>query len=126
VVNQVEISLARREPFFDGTLDQCIREKITPLSWSPLGGGWLGAKAGGDDEKKAHLLSEIDSVAKVYGLDRSGIALAWLLKHPSGIVPIVGSADPGRIRAATKADGVDISREDWYRLLVAAQGHPMA
>jgi predicted oxidoreductase len=38
IVNQVEISLARRECFFDGTLDQCLREHITPLAWSPLGG----------------------------------------------------------------------------------------
>jgi predicted oxidoreductase len=120
VVNQVEINLLHREPLFDGTLDQCLRESITPLSWSPLGGGAL---VSGSD---AVLLAEIDAVGTAYGLDRAGVALAWLLKHPSHIIPIVGSADPARIREAVKAETVDISREDWYCLLVAAQGHPMA
>ncbi|MCU1377000.1 MAG: hypothetical protein JWO68_4286, partial [Actinomycetia bacterium] len=42
VVNQIEISLARLAPFEDGTLDQCLENKMTPLAWSPLGGGVLG------------------------------------------------------------------------------------
>lgn len=126
IVNQVEISLTHREPFFDGTLDQCLRDKITPLSWSPLGGGFLSERTTTPDDKLTHLLSEMDAVAAIYGFDRSTLALAWLLKHPSGIVPIVGSADPSRIQWAVQAAEVEISREDWYRLLVAAQGHPMA
>jgi predicted oxidoreductase len=126
VVNQVEISLTHRDCFFDGTLDQCIRENITPLSWSPLGGGWISGATVSDDKVKAHLLEEMDAVAAIYSLDRATLALAWLLKHPSRIIPIVGSANPVRIKASTKADAVEISREDWYRLLVAAQGHPMA
>jgi len=125
VVNQVEISLARLECLYDGTLDQCIREKLTPLSWSPLGGGWLSERATVEDEKRKHLLEEMDAVAALYGYDRSTLALAWLLKHPSRIIPIVGSADPARLKWAIQADEVELTREDWYRLLVAAQGHPM-
>lgn len=126
VVNQVEISLIRRDCFFDGTLDQCIRRGVTPLSWSPIGGGFLSDRSEADDEKRAALLEELDAVAALYGFDRSTLALAWLLKHPSRIVPIVGSADPVRIKWAIQADEVEITREDWYRLLVAAQGHAMA
>ncbi len=126
VVNQVEISLTRRDCFFDGTLDQCLSANITPLSWSPLGGGFLSERSSTEDEQKAHLLEEMDAVAAIYGFDRSTLALAWLLKHPSKIIPIVGSANPARIKWAIQADEVEITREDWYRLLVAAQGHPMA
>ena len=50
------------------------------------------------------------------------LILAWLLKHPSGIIPIVGSCNPANIRDAVRADTLALSREDWYRLLVAARG----
>ena len=50
------------------------------------------------------------------------IAFAWLLRHPSKIVPIVGTTNPGRIREAVKATEFELSREEWYRLFVAARG----
>ena len=43
------------------------------------------------------------------------------MKHPAKIVPIVGSVNPDRIKDATKADALELSREDWYRLYVAAR-----
>ena len=68
------------------------------------------------------VLSELDVIAKARGTSRTIVALAWLLVHPSKIVPIIGSADPARIREAVKADGLELSREEWYRLFVAARG----
>lgn len=131
VVNQVEISLARLDCFTDGTLDQCLAEKITPLAWSPLARGWLGD--GGDQravEPKlataaARIIPVLDSIAINRGASRTAIALAWLLKHPSKIIPIVGSTDGRRIREAAKSTGVQLSREEWYRLLAAARGEPL-
>jgi len=127
IVNQVEIHLGRLDCFYDGTLDQCLEKKITPLSWSPLGGGWLGT--GGtvkedhpDYENRTKLLAALDTAATKYGVSRTVISLAWLLKHPSGIIPIVGSCNPDHIKDATKADEVALDREDWYRILVAARG----
>ena len=122
VVNQVEIHLGRLDCFTDGTLDQCIAAQITPLSWSPLGGGWLGDGGVAKDEKGEKLLALLDETAANHGVSRTVISLAWLLKHSSAIVPIVGSANPERIRDAVKADDVDLSREEWYRILVAARG----
>lgn len=127
VVNQVEIHLGRLDCFYDGTLDQCLEKSITPLSWSPLGGGWLGT--GGtvkedhpEYEKRTKLLETLDAIAKKYEVSRTVMALAWMMKHPSEIIPIVGSTNPDHIRDAAKADNVDVDREDWYRILVAARG----
>lgn len=127
LVNQVEISLVRLDCFQDGTLDQCLADKITPLAWSPLGGGVLAggatpSAAGSSKSNLKALLKVVDAVAKAHGVSRSVVALAWLLKHPAQIVPIIGSTNPERIRESVKADSVELSREDWYRLLTAARG----
>jgi predicted oxidoreductase len=127
IVNQVEISLANRACFEDGTLDQCLAEEITPLAWSPLAAGKLGNGAKNllpsqEPYRTARIKRELDVLAKTYGASRTVIALAWLLGHPSGIVPIVGSTNPARIREAAQAAEVELSREDWYRLLEVARG----
>ena len=127
MVNQVEIHLGRLDCFTDGTLDQCLENRMTPLAWSPLGGGWLGT--GGtvksdhpDHDRRTAVLDVLDSIADKHGVSRTVLSLAWLMKHPSRIVPIVGSTNPDHIRDAVKADHLDLGREDWYRLLVVARG----
>jgi len=130
VANQVEIHPGRLDPFTDGTLDQCIEKNITPLSWSPLAGGWLGAGKELDPnhaqyEKRKKLVEAIDAIAGEYGVSRTVITLAWLLKHPAKIVPIIGSNNPAHIRDAAKADDVELTREQWYKILLAARGAPL-
>jgi predicted oxidoreductase len=126
-VNQVEISLARRDAFTDGTLDQCIADGITPLAWSPLAGGLLAEGARRllpwqEGYETSRIVEVLDELAGRYELSRSNVAFAWLLKHPAGLVPIVGSATPERIWSAVAATQVELSREDWYLLLEAARG----
>jgi predicted oxidoreductase len=131
VVHQVEISLLRRECFTDGTLDQCMIEKLTPLAWSPLAKGLLGGGSPSLPQEQAaaynveKVLPTLDNIAQARGVSRTVVALAWLLKHPSKIVPIVGSTNPDRIRDAAKAADVELTREEWYRLLLAARGEPL-
>ena len=127
LVNQVEISLANLSSFHDGTLDLCLANKLTPLAWSPLAGGLLGSGAKNllpsqEAYRPARIVEVLDEVAKQRGVSRTVVALAWLLKHPSGIVPIVGSANPGNIREAVKAVDCELTREEWYRLLEAGRG----
>ncbi len=130
VTHQFEFSLSRLDPLGDGTLDQCLREGVTPMAWSPLGGGLLADGAG-------RLLSwqqrydpgpinpVLDEIAAAQGVSRTVVALGWLMRHPARVIPIVGSTKPDRIRQAAKAADIELSREEWYRLFVAAQGKPL-
>lgn len=131
IVNQVEISLANLSCFEDGTLDQCLAESVTPMAWSPLAGGQLGDGAkrllpSQEDYRIKPIVTALDLMAKARGISRTVLALAWLLKHPANIVPIIGSTNPASIREAVRASDVNLSREDWYRLLEAARGEKLA
>jgi predicted oxidoreductase len=129
--NQIEISLARLDPIYegleggDGTLDQCMALGMTPLAWSPLGGGALTRPQpqAGEDPRLEAVRRELVAQAQRYDATPTQIALAWLLAHPAGIIPLVGSANPDHIREGAGAAAIELSREDWYRLWVAAWGH---
>jgi len=125
LVNQIEISLLQLASFEDGTLDQCQQHKITPMAWSPLAGGYLGNGKSNvlpsqEKYKPIKIRRRLDSLAREFGASRSAIALAWLLKHPSGIIPIIGTTKPSRIRELAEADQIDLSHEQWYTLLTSA------
>ncbi len=126
VVNQVEINIHNIRTLEDGTLDQCQRMQISPMAWCPIAGvaypAW-GNTFSAEDESR--IRSEIERQCAIYDVEGWIIALAWLLKHPARILPIVGSTSPERIAAAKKALDVDYSREDWYRLLEARHGQPV-
>ncbi len=126
VVNQVEISLAHLTPFEDGTLDHCLAERMTPLAWSPLGGGRLAAAKvdmlDPSHARKMLLQDALDALGRELGVGRAPVALAWLLQHPSGIIPIIGSTTPERIQEAAHTPEVALTREQWYRLFEAARG----
>ena len=129
-VNQVEIHLRRLDPFTDGTLDQCLERKITPMAWSPLDRGRVATGHAPAPEEPGYehllaLLKALDKAAEEFGTDRTVIALAWLLKHPSGIVPVVGSAKPENIRTAARATEIELDRDTWYRILLAARGEKL-
>ena len=126
-VHQVEISLAKLDCLYDGTLDQCLTNGMTPLAWSPLAAGVLGTgvSAKGDSPRSQQLRAiqhALDDVAARLETSRTAVALAWLMRHPSGVIPIIGTINPQRIVEATRADNVTLTRPEWYRLLIAARG----
>lgn len=124
VVHQVEISLLHTDTLDDGTLDQCQADRITPMAWSPLARGALVSSApfAANEERRRALGQVLDELAAAHQVSRGAIALAWLLRHPAGIVPIVGSASPDRIRELARADAIQLSREEWYRLWETSRG----
>ena len=127
IVNQVEISLSRLDFFRNGTMEQCMMEQITPLAWSPLAAGRLCFPGPIDLNEPGHakriqLRDAIDAVARERNVSRAVIAIAWLLRHPAGIVPIIGSTGPENIKDVVKAVDLKLSREEWYSLLEGSIG----
>lgn len=126
LVNQVEINLHNISALTDGTLDQCQRLGMTPQAWCPLGSVAYPAWGNSfDAETESRIRAELSRQASIYGVELWQVAFAWLLLHPAGIMPIVGSTTPERIRASVAATDIDYSREDWYRLLEARNGTPV-
>ncbi|MBL9176130.1 MAG: aldo/keto reductase [Verrucomicrobiales bacterium] len=127
VVNQIEISLRRLDALEDGTLDDLMAEGVIPMAWSPLARGAL-VDAGGaeldspDVARRAALGDCLGDIARARGVSRAAVALGWLLQHPAGIIPVIGSVRPERIQDAITADSLPLSREEWYRLIAAARG----
>ena len=117
VVNQIELSLAHLAAFDDGTLDQCAERGIVPQAWSPLRAVFVSRTAADDRVRR-----ELGRQSARYGVEDWIVALAWLLKPPVGIAPVIGSTNPGRIQAAPASLTLDYAREDWYRLLEARRG----
>lgn len=114
--NQVELSAARPGAIFDGTLDRCTRDGVTPTVWSPLAGGRI---VTGEGVAPA-LLAVLDELAQRERADRAAVGVAFTLTHPSRPVTILGTQRPERIAAATSALGAHLDRADVYRILAAA------
>ncbi len=118
--NQIEISLLQREAFENGLLNQCQKLGIAPTAWSPLGGGVLFKPKG--DPKIERILKAIHVLTAKYDADIDQILLAWLRKHPSGIVPVLGTSKISRIQKAKESLSIDLTHEEWYMLWEAAIG----
>jgi predicted oxidoreductase len=126
LVHQLEINLHNIDAIVGGALDQCQRLGLTPQAWCPVAGvaypAW-GNTLTAEDERRLH--AELAIQSRKYEVDAVQVALAWLLMHPAGISPLIGSTTPDRIRDAKRALNVQYSREDWYRLLEARLGKPV-
>ncbi|HYN87758.1 MAG TPA: aldo/keto reductase [Ardenticatenaceae bacterium] len=137
IANQVEISLLHAHLIHEGiianqegyaytaaagTLDYCRLHGILVQAWGPVAGGRLFNPPAGAEPRVYETASLIGRLAAEKGTSREAIALAWLLRHPAGIQPIVGTTRPERLAASCLADDVTLSREEWYGLFVAARG----
>lgn len=125
ITNQIELSILYLKPFIDGTLDQCITKKILPTAWSPLGGGNLFAQAE-DDERAKRIIAVADILAEKYTTAADQILLSWLLQHPAGIVPVLGTSKTDRIKKAMEATKIKMERQEWFMLWRASTGHEVA
>ncbi len=128
--HQPEISAWHLDSLFDGTLDQCMRMHMTPLAWSPLGGGLLtmsaeAARASDHPPRLAKLIDCLDRLAEDRDCDRAAVVLAFLLAHPAGIVPIIGTQNLDRIRGSADALSVSLTRREWYEIVQASMGKPL-
>jgi len=119
VANQIELSLVCHDAFTNGDLAFLQENDIVPMAWSPLGGGGL---MSGDRGVQA----VVREVARRLGADPAEVAIAWLLAHPSGILPVMGTNRIERIRGFSRALDVEMDRETWFELYTAALGREVA
>jgi predicted oxidoreductase len=118
--NQIELSLTAHEAFTNGDLAYLQERGILAMAWSPLGGGAL---AGGGAPR---LMEALASIAGRSGAETSAVALAWLLAHPAGILPVIGTNRIDRIKSAHKAFDIGMDRQTWFELYTAALGREVA
>ena len=121
--NQVEVSIQHTQPIVDGTFDQALKLAYKPMAWSPLGGGAIFGKNSENSEaiKKATI-----SLQEKYNAGLDQILLAWLMKHPAKILPVLGTSKANRIAAAVKSLEISLTNEEWFGLLEAAKGREVA
>ncbi|WP_299622680.1 aldo/keto reductase family oxidoreductase [uncultured Tateyamaria sp.] len=119
VTNQIEMSLGVIEPFTNGDLAFHQRHGHHLMAWSPLGGG--GLMSGND---RLHVV--MDEIAASAGVDRAAVAVAFLLAHPAGILPVMGTNNLDRIKRISDATRVTLDRPTWFRLYEASLGHEVA
>lgn len=120
VTNQVEISPLCLDAFEDGTLDLMLEKRVKPMAWSPLAGGRLFKD---NDERTIRVQKVLNKIKEeVSAKDIDEVAYAWLLMHPSKIMPIVGSGKIDRIKAAIRATEIKLTRDQWFEIYVASRG----
>ena len=143
VVNQFEIGLGHLEPIesgttfndrqaaarpgalaWAGTLEHCQQHGLQVQAWASLARGRFSGETAKDpaDEAARRL---VHTLAERHGVSTEGVLLAWLMRHPARIQPVIGSSNPARIRACADALRLTLTRGEWYALYEAARGHAL-
>lgn len=117
-VNQIEFSITYFDAMLDGTLNTMQLKNITPMSWSPLGQVFKE-----ENEQTVRIKALLQELCAVYNTSEDQLLLAWVLKHPSSVHPVIGTTNKERILAAKAAIDIKLSEEDWFKMWVASQGH---
>jgi len=117
-VNQIECSITQFNAMFDGSLDYLQTHNIKTMAWSPLGSLFKE-----NSPQNQRIDKALKSLEKHYNVSKDQLLLAWLLKHPANITPVVGTTTPKRLTQAIEATNIDLNIQDWFDLLVASQGH---
>ncbi len=117
-VNQIEFSLTQHSAMHDGTLDYMTTCGIKPMAWSPLGSVFRE-----DNEQTRRIHKQLGELMNKYNATEDQLLLAWILKHPAGIHPVIGTTNKERLTQAVEAANIDLELEDWFLILVAGQGH---
>lgn len=145
IANQLEMSLEKagfvedgittnmdennQHGFPRGTLEFCQQAGIQLQAWGALSQGLY---SGDEIDEKTYTEDKLTAIkttreltqtlAQEYGVDKNAIILAWLLRHPSGIQPVLGTSKSSRLKGLSQAMNIELSREHWYALFEASRG----
>jgi predicted oxidoreductase len=142
IANQLEMSLhkmgwletgvhvnqaaARENIFPEGTLEYCQMENIQLQAWGSLAQGlYSGRNIENESENTKKTAALVHKLAKEKQTSMEAIVLAWLMKHPAAIQPVIGTTNPARIKACAESINLTLSRDEWYSLYVNSRGVPL-
>lgn len=115
--------LGRDQGFVPGTLEYCREQHIQIQAWSPLSRGlFTGADLSDETATTRAAADRVAALAEQLQVSREAIVLAWIMRHPVRVQPVIGTLNPERIRACAQAASQTLTREEWYGLLEAARG----
>ncbi|KAB0287134.1 aldo/keto reductase [Vibrio fortis] len=142
VVNQMEMSLAKLDWLNDvvlvnsqglngsdwapGTLEYCRTNGVQLQAWGCLAQGRFSEQGLNSEDENVRATSKyVQQLSEKYGVTSEAIVLAFLLRHPAGIQPVIGTTNLDRIRASVAASKVNLTREEWYNLFVYSRGQAL-
>jgi predicted oxidoreductase len=102
-----------------GVLDYCRLNDITIQPWSPFQYGFFEGVFL-DNDQFPELNAKINELAEKYHVANSAVAIAWILRHPADMQPIVGTTNRTRLKDICKACDVALTRQEWYAIYLAA------
>jgi predicted oxidoreductase len=120
-VNQIEFSLTNPIAMQNGSLDQMLQKSMQPMCWSPLGSVFRH-----ETPQSLRIKEVLNVLSEKYAFSKDVLLLAWILKHPAKISPVIGTTNKERILNANKALEINLDLEDWFLLLEASQGEEIA
>lgn len=118
VTNQIEISVNETKSFTDGTLDQMMAKNLRPMAWSVLGNYYSNP----DSEQNIRIKKILNELSPKYNAEENQLLIAFLRKHPSKIIPVVGTSKPENIRKFKESISITLETEDWFRIWEASKG----
>ena len=116
--NQIQFSATHLEPMLDGSLNYMQLHNIKPMSWNPLGSIFKE-----NNEKTIRLHTLLDQLEIKYNVTKDVLLLSWIMKHPSGVLPVIGTTNSERIKNSTKAISTTLELEDWFAIWTESIGH---
>ncbi|RVU37510.1 aldo/keto reductase [Rheinheimera riviphila] len=141
LVNQLEMSLAKIDwleqnvltgmtegasHFFGyGTVEYCQQHQVQIQAWGSLAQGLFTGGKAPQTPAQQQTAALVLKLAALYQCSPEAIVLGWLMRHPAGIQPVIGTTNPARIKACAEARNIQLSREHWYALYVASRGQPL-
>ena len=108
----------------NGILDYARLHDITLQAWSPFQKGFFDGVFIGDRDDYGPLNDALDEIASEHGVTPTGIAVAWITRHPANMQVVLGTTKPERVAESAAGSDINLSREEWYRLFTAA-GHTL-
>ena len=117
VTNQIEISVNEISSFENGILDQLMSKGLRPTAWSVMGSYFSD-----QSDENIRIKKVIVELCDKYNAEENQILLAFILKHPSKIIPVIGTSKAETIRTLSQTLQIDLDLEDWFRILESIRG----